>query len=74
MPSSPAVFAHKPVSCGVNERRVLRSPDESPVDRVGGLIIIEIIKPPLGRSGKELAALSPDQLQPTGFCFEIRQA
>lgn len=36
--------ADEPLGCGINERRVLCSPDESLVDRVGGLIVVEIIK------------------------------
>ena len=50
------MLTDEPFGGGVNERGVLLNPGQSLIDGFGGLIVVEIIKPALSRTGKELAA------------------
>lgn len=65
--------AGKPVGRGVNKRCVLREAGEGLVDRRGGLLIVETIKPALGRSRKPLAAECWDRLDEANDRLSLRE-
>ena len=47
----------------LGESRVAGKIGDRLVDRLGGLVVVEIVQPALGRSGEELAARDPESLR-----------